>query len=214
MCVLVFPLHRMALTGQGATGLVRQQVAFIGAARQTYDAQKGQNEWLLEIIQGRDNVTLQDISGRYVVVAGQGDEGFLIRQNDQVVSVCKSGACDWYAENARVEKGKPEVTSTFEVKRDRVSAVVLKNAIETSALGYPVYLIGSFKQGKETTDLEYGLLSSLPDGVLVEVDLRMQVRHPPDLTIRAPQIENDSPEQKGNDLLNKWLQDALDGFKR
>jgi inner membrane protein len=214
MCILAFPLHRMALTGQGATGLVRQQVAFIGAARQTYDAQKGQNEWLLEIIQGRDNVTLQDISGQYVVVAGYGEEGFLIRQNDQVVSVCKSGACDWYAENARVEKGRSEFTSTLEVKLDRVSTVVLKNAIEASALGHPVYLIGNFKQGKETVDLEYGLPSSLPDGVLTEVDLKVQVRHPPDLIIQALQIENESPKQKGDDLLDKWLQDALDGFKR
>lgn len=45
-------------------------------------------------------MTLEDISGQYVVVAGYGDEGFLVRQGEQVISVCKSGACDWYAESA------------------------------------------------------------------------------------------------------------------
>ena len=84
--------------------------------------------------------------------------------------------------------------------------MVLKNAIEASALGQPVYLIGRFKQGKETVNLEYGLPSDLPpEGVLTEVDLKVQVRHPPGVVIEAPQIESQSPKPNGDDLLNKWL---------
>jgi inner membrane protein len=100
LTVLVFPLHSMAITELGTTGLIRQSIGDITAARETYNAQRGDYAFRLEIV-GKDNRTLESINGTYEVVRPFRENGFIVRHDGQDVSVCKqTQQCLWYAERA------------------------------------------------------------------------------------------------------------------
>lgn len=204
MCLLVFPLHNWATTGLGATGLIRQSIAFIGAARETYDESKGNSEWFLEIKGGHDNTTLQEISGRYYVVSSHTSKGFKILVGDKIKTVCESSTCDWYAESATISSGEIEHVTTFNIEVKRISSVNLQNALKAVTGSYRVFLVGTIG----TKKLDYVLLEDLPTGVIEDVELAVQVRHPPNVKLAVPVIVEETAPS--NDLMEKWMERVLE----
>jgi inner membrane protein len=105
LTALVFPLHSMAITELGTTGLIRQSIGDIAAARESYNAERGDYSFKLEIV-GKDNRTLESINGTYEVLRPFKDNGFIVKAGQREVSVCKNTQqCAWYAENAVLHRG-------------------------------------------------------------------------------------------------------------
>lgn len=99
MTIAVFPLHTMALSELGTTGLIRQSLGDFNAARETYNAERGDYAFKLEVI-GKDNATLQNISGTYDVLRAFKETGFVVKNGTQEISVCKQTiGCKWYAKH-------------------------------------------------------------------------------------------------------------------
>ncbi len=100
MTIAVFPLHSMAKTELGTTGLIRQSLGDIMGAREAYNAQRGDYRFTLEII-GKDNTTFENISGTYQVLRAYKEIGFVVMRNGEEISVCKQTTqCRWYVEKA------------------------------------------------------------------------------------------------------------------
>ncbi len=114
MCATTFPLYNAASTGQGTTGLIRQAIGNIDSARKVYDTQKGANVWWLEV-EGKDNISQADITGRYEIIAGHGESGFQILIDEEKKTVCRQTSCDWFPEKAKVSKGSAQSTTIFKL---------------------------------------------------------------------------------------------------
>jgi inner membrane protein len=214
MLIAIFPLFMAAQTGQGATGLIRRALGDIESAVRQYQTQKGENAWYLKIT-GRSNATLEIIDGRYRIIDAASDESFLVEDlQGHTISVSHSSSTDWYAQSAVLEKGEPEYTTTFHIQRRQVASNALLGALKSISNNSRTYLAGNlfylYKSGeKEQKTLEYLPLSELEPNVwLVDVDLRVQIKHSPStvippLTIRNEPIKSDS-------VMEKWLKEALD----
>jgi inner membrane protein len=210
MLIAIFPLFTAAQTGQGATGLIRQALGDISAAVRQYQAQKGENAWYLDI-KGRSNATLEAINGRYRIIDAASDTSFFVEDaQGHTASISHSSSTDWYAQSAILEKGEPEYTTTFHVKKSQIVSNALLDALKSISNGSRTYLVGELfyvhKSGeKEPKTLEYLPLSELEPNVwLVDVDLRVQIKHLPDTVIK-----NDAPQSEDK-ILDKWLKKALD----
>jgi inner membrane protein len=152
----------LAETGKGPSGLIRTAIGSLAAARQEFDAGKGDWAYRLDI-EGRDNRSFADISGRYRVIGPHGSAGFLLASatgtgSDPAsgpatgtstatgpVTVCGSGgsACDWYAATARLERANPQRTTSHRIDRQQLDAGELAAALTPLQAAGEVYLIGT-----------------------------------------------------------------------
>lgn len=209
MCAAVFPLHAMAVTGQGATGLIRQAIGDVAAARHVYEAQKGGNVWWLEVA-GKDNTTLAEINGRYEILAGHMDSGFLLQTPQGHKTACKAPSCDWYADTATANRGEAQAATTYTVSREALDGDALRAAVAELEQAGAVYVTGEMLAGepRKTVTLRYAPASEIPAGPLAQVNLSVQVRHPPGAAVPALTVQEyagPGPVKAVDPLLEKWL---------
>lgn len=106
MAVLSLLIAPLATQGLGTTELIRHAIGDIAAARQSYNAQKGENEWFI-LTESRNNHTQDDSSGRYRIIGEWQAAGFLIDTEEGAATLCNSVDCDHYAAHATLERGQP-----------------------------------------------------------------------------------------------------------
>ncbi|HEC16017.1 MAG TPA: metal-dependent hydrolase [Sedimenticola sp.] len=214
--LLVKPL---AGSGLGTMGLIRSAIGNITSAREDYDAQKGSHAWSLEV-KGRDNRSYDDISGSYPVIGPYGEAGFILESPEGPRSLCHSGSCDWYAEHAALIKGQPEITTTTTFRADRVRAGSLFEPLALLQSAGQVYLLGTLSAKRiapspptvevagETVTLRYAE-ALVPAGwgnkLLTDIDLTIQVRHEPGVTVPEIQGLVESEAEGLHPLLWKWI---------
>jgi inner membrane protein len=215
----------MLLAGQseGSAGILRAAIGNISAAREQYDAEKGSHAFRLRV-EGRDNRSHASISGDYPVIGPWGDGGFLLRAPAEsgagVKSLCKSASCDWYASHAVLLKAQAQHTTTTTLKRPRWDTASLREALAPwSALG-EVYLLGeltspsipaqppNISKTADRLSLQYAdpaQLADWPGGPLRDLDLSIQLRHPPGLQPPALNLDQAEPGPSRHPLLQRWI---------
>jgi inner membrane protein len=213
--VLLMPLAR---TGEGTTGLIRSALGRIVEARQQYDAKKGTHAFRLEV-RGRDNRTFGDVSGTYPVIGPYQNDGFILATQDGPRSVCLSEGCDWHSAYASLTQGAAETTTTRTLAAGRVGAKALRSALAPLETAGNVYLLGTITTPRlndappavtrsgEVVTLWYAnpdVLDSLGTATLRAVDLSVQVRHRPGVTV--PELAPaPSTSAALHPLLQRWL---------
>ncbi|MDZ7808970.1 MAG: metal-dependent hydrolase [Arhodomonas sp.] len=113
VCATAVPGRSAASTG----GVITSAIGDIASARERYDAEKGRHRWTLEV-EGRDNRSYADVSGRYPVIGEYGAGGFLVDGPDGAVTVCRAD-CDWYADSAVLERGESRETTSRRLAAER-----------------------------------------------------------------------------------------------
>lgn len=219
MGLAAVPLLQLAQAGEGTGGVIRSAIGKLATARQSYDAQKGTNTWTLRI-KGRDNRSYEDVTGEYVVIGPWGENGFILRTLDGPRSLCGQQACDWYADHAVLVKGAAEETTTRILNVDRLSTLALTDLLVPLQESGEVYLLGALTARSvreqpptvtvvgDSVSLHYAepeLLTGWKPGVLRDVRLTVQVRHPPG----EPVPEVVLPEGEAMRLpheLGRWLE--------
>ena len=209
MTAAVFPLHAMAVTAQGATGLIRQAIGEVSAARATYDAQKGGHVWWLEV-EGNDNLTLAPVQGRFEVLAGFQESGFLLKTPNGRKTACKALTCDWHTSKAVIHKGEPQAATTYTVTREALDGAALQKAVAELASAGDVYVTGTAQtiDPKEAVELRFVAPAEIPAVPLAQVNLSVQVRHAPTVPGPALTIPDATPPKtvrERDPLLEKWL---------
>jgi len=136
-----FPLLWMAQVGHGSGGVITAAIADIREARNQYDAQRGRNEWRLEI-EGTANTTAADISGTYAVRGPWRAGGFIIDTGEGPRSVCAGASCDWYADRAVLNRGAVQLTTSRRIRAKALGFQDLRSAIERLQGAGEVLLIG------------------------------------------------------------------------
>jgi inner membrane protein len=217
--LLVKPL---AGSGLGTMGLIRSAIGNIAAAREDYDAKKGNHAWSLEV-KGRDNRSYEDISGTYPVIGPYGESGFILESPEGPRSLCQAETCDWYAEHAALIRGKPESTTTTTIRAERISADSLFESLAPLESAGRVYVLGTLKSKRvepsppsvevagEVVTLRYTQTSALAgwgDRLLTDIDLTIQVRHAPGITVPEIQGLEDGGGKGLHPLLGKWIETA------
>lgn len=217
MALMSFGFVWMHQSAAGTGGVIRSAIGDIGAARKQYDEQKGSYAFTLRL-KGRDNESLEVVEGEYPVIARWAADGFLIRRDNQALSVCGGESCRVYPERAVLVSQSALKATTFTIKQNRISAESLQALIAGYEEHGDVFVSGRFngtaeangvtvKQANDSLSLYYATGGDLPkSGVLRSLDLRLQVRHAPDLTV--PQVATpDSSASKPllHPLLEKWL---------
>ena len=209
----------LAGSGLGTMGLIRSAIGNIASAREDYDAKKGSNAWTLEVT-GRDNRSYDDISGTYPVIGPYGEAGFILESPEDPHSLCQTGTCDWYAEHAALIRGQPEITTTTTIQADRARAGSLFESLAPLQSAGQVYLLGTLGAKRiapippvvevagETVTLRYAGPSAVAgwdNQPLTDIDLTVQVRHAPGVTV--PEIQGlATGEGEGlHPLLRKWV---------
>ena len=211
LCFLLLP---WALEGQGTTGLLRQAMGDIQAARTQYDARKGEAAWRLKVA-GTDNRTFARIDGAYPVIGPWQGSGFLLAGPSGPVTICKQG-CAWYAARAVLQRGAPEVTTTRTLNLPATTGRAIARALEPLQTAGTVYVSGSTKGDTEThpptivtgggsVTLHYAAPDTIAKlGPLRDATLTVQVRHPPGGSvpdITAPVAHNTADDK----ALERWL---------
>lgn len=210
----------LAASGLGTMGLIRSTIGNIASAREDYDAKKGSHAWSLDI-EGRDNRSYDDISGTYPVIGPYGEAGFILESPAGPRSLCHTGSCDWYAEHAALVRGQPEITTTTTIQTDRTSAGSLVDSLAPLQSAGQVYLLGTLGAKRiapapptvevtgETVILRYArpsVLAGWGNQPLTGIDLTVQVRHKPGVTM--PEIHGlaTGEREELHPLLRKWVE--------
>ncbi|WP_163560512.1 metal-dependent hydrolase [Halomonas sp. NO4] len=189
------PLFGMAKPGTGS--VIAAAIGDIAAARARYDAEKGAHRWALRL-EGRDNLTLADVSGDYPIIGPWKASGFLVDTADGPQTVCLGGECGWYADSAVAVKGDPQATATRQIDAERTSPAALAAALAPLEATGEVCLIGSLTArgitaqaptvavSGDTVSLTYaepGVIDGWGSRPLRELLLTVQVRHAPGMTV-------------------------------
>ena len=218
MGVAGLALMLLAQAGEGTGGLIKAAIGDIASARHQYDAQKGANAWTLRI-EGRDNKSFDEIDGEYPVIGPTGESGFIVQGGNGPLSVCKTQACEWYADHAVLVKGKAETTTTFTLHRDRLRLGSLVESLEELQSAGEVYLVGELEAkgiaaalptvevSGEMVSLNYAtpsLLAEWKNVLLKSVDMNIQVRHEPEREV-PELIESGDVAGNIDPILDKWL---------
>jgi inner membrane protein len=208
-----FPLHSWAIAGQGATGLIRQAMGDIKGARETFDAAGAGFRWQVEI-EGRDSRTAKAVSGTFEVIAAWKEGGFLVKTDSGMKTACGEVSCDLSVTKAVLRKGDPEQITAFTLRKATIPALDLMAAVARYEGVGAVFFVGRWNaldSGKTTPEtLYYALPSDIPEsGALLDVDITVQIRHPPGAQIPDWELSSDNePMNNGinaRDLLDKWL---------
>lgn len=187
--LLMMPLAQRA---EGTTGLIRSAIGNIESARIDFDADKGRFAFMLTV-RGRDNRSYADISGRYTVIGPWRENGFVIATASGPRSICRSGACDWFADHADLSRGVRQDTTSFPLVADVTSSAAIQAALAPLNAD-EIYLLGTFNAPEtkprsptiEVNGDQVTLVYAAPDDLavwsgrtLTEVDLTVQARHEP-----------------------------------
>ncbi len=220
LTMLSMPLAVLGTSAPVTGGVISAAMGDIGHARERYDAEKGSDTWAVEIA-GRDNRGYRDVSGRYGVVGEYGANGFLLKAGGEVVSLCRNPGCDWYADKVVLHRGEPQITTSRRLTVSRSSTKALQAHLTPLMEVGTVYLIGSLRGpgiddspplvsvSGDRVQLHYAtlrMLRSWPHRVLRDVDLMVQVRHPPG--VEAPVIPPLPvfDEAQWPETLERWIQ--------
>lgn len=194
--VITVPLLSMAQAKPGTGSVIAAAIGDIAAARERYDAEKGANRWMLRL-EGRDNLTMADVSGDYPIIGPWQEAGFMVTGADGPTTVCRTGNCSWYADNAVAVKGSSQATTTRQIIAAHTSPVELAAALAPLETAEEIYLIGSFtargiaaqeptvEVSGDTVNLTYAapvLLEGWGARPLRDLLLIVQVRHMPDVS--------------------------------
>ena len=214
-----FPLLGAAESGLGATGLIRQAIGNVAAAREQYDAQKGRHAWRLRI-KGRDNRSHADIGGVYPVIGPWRETGFLVATESGARSLCRASGCDWYAERAELQQGAPQETRVHEIHAPVIQGRALRSVLAPLQNVGEVYLLGTVRAkgiteqpptltlSGERVHLHYARPAQLPERTLREVEVTVQIRHPPGRMV--PELKRPAPENDAlPPLLRRWVSESL-----
>lgn len=208
----------LAKLEQGTAGLIQTALGRIESARQQYDAEKGSHAWVLKL-EGRDNRSFADVSGRYQIIGAWGESGFMIETESGSKTVCLNQNCNWYADHAVLIKGEAETTTTTTIKAEQLSVHSLVNALTDYQQYGKVYLLGQL-EGRNISNhppevessgtnitLQYATpesIASWPKQPLRFVDITVQLRHAPDS--RPPKLTIVSVQQSNIPmLLQRWV---------
>jgi inner membrane protein len=210
----------LAGSGLGTMGLIRSAIGNIASARDDYDAKKGSHAWSLEV-KGRDNRSYEDVTGSYPVIGPYGESGFILESPEGPRSLCQLDTCDWYAEHAALIRGQPEITTTTTIRAERISADSLNETLAPLRSSGQVYLLGTLKSKRieatpptvevagEVVTLRYAVVS-VPAGwgnrFLTDIDLTIQVRHKPGVTVPEIQGLEIGERADPHPLLQKWIE--------
>lgn len=188
----------------GFLGTVRDIVGDIQAARDHFDRHRHKAEWWLNV-RGMHNRTYEKIEGRYKIISHYRADGLILETPEGPRSICRSNACDWYANRAVIQRGPPAQISTKYMRTRAISAESLRDLLEPYEQIGDVYLIGDLKlegiQGEPPTitvsengvTLDYAQPSQIWhwSGRITQVNLMIQVRHEPG--VRVPPLEVPPP---------------------
>jgi len=225
LCVLVllaFPLQRLAQAGQDLSGLIRSAIGDLAAARKVYDQEKGSYAFRLDV-KGRDNKTLAAIAGKYPVIAGFQESGFLLDTPEGVKTLCRTSGCDWHAEHVVLIRGEPQQTTSLVLRTDKLSLSQLRNSLSPYA-NWETYLLGEARSPKpidrppliitqgERVRFDHARLQDLEglEGVMHDLALSLQVRHGPG--VHPPPLVIGEPQMAHTDDLSRWVEGLLAGF--
>ena len=219
LSVLSFPLVHLAQAGAGTSGLIRHAIGDIARAREEYDAGKGAHAWRLQL-RGRDNRRYADIAGEYPVIGPWGEAGFILETSAGPRSVCRSANCDWSAEHTVLLSGAPEQTTTRAIGAKTLVASNLIEQLRSLRQAGAVYLLGTLRARNmretlptvivagERVMLSYAeptVLEGLGHTPLRDVDLLVQVRHPPGRVV-PELVMTEQPETRLSPLLRRWVE--------
>jgi len=137
-------LHWLSVDNAGTTGVIRAAIGSLVTAREDYDAQKGGSSWFLRV-EGRNNRTFQPIDGKYQVIGGYKESGFILEASTGPVSACKTESCDWYISHAVLVRGKTINTKTQSIRIGSTTADELAVRLAPWMAAGAVYLSGSFE---------------------------------------------------------------------
>ncbi len=211
--------YHLAASTAGTTGVIASAIGEPAEARDQYDAMKGGNTWTLKI-EGRDNASFRAVDGKYRIIGGYKESGFILETEDGAVSACKSSSCDWHISRAVLVRGEKRRTESQTVRVGAIDAGTLFSYLEPWIDIGQVYLSGTLDaagieerlptvelSGTESVKLRYApaeWLRELGKVRLRNLDLTIQVRtepgmEPPELVIEG------SAEGCLSPLLEKWL---------
>lgn len=212
---IAIPLFFAAQTEQGAGGIIRYALGDIQLAVQEYQKFKGENAWYLNI-EGRSNTDLKRIDGRYYIIDVKSESAFYIQDTQgKTVTVSNAATNDWYVSNAILEKGETEHTTTYQLQKDELDSTKLITALEKVTNSNKCFISGKLAAENITGDiehhkLEYVTISNLPKALRYHAfDLRIQVKHPPGVKITELEIKSDPPKVQKDEILDKWVKEAL-----
>lgn len=214
--LLLMPLARK---GEGTTGLIRSALGDIVSARGQYDAGKGTYALRLKL-RGRDNRSYADVSGTYAVIGPYQEGGFILDTPTGPHSVCRSATCDWHPDHAALIRGEPEETQSFSIRVPQTTTGSLIESLAPLQSAGKVYLLGALEgpgmkavpptievAGDRVT-LHYAspdTLSAWGRRALRNLDLTVQVRHPPGVAVpELPALGSGTAEL--HPLLSKWIE--------
>ena len=216
--LLTWPVLVAADREVGLLGTVRDVIGDVAEARRHYDAHRSEADWWLAI-EGQDNRAFRPVEGRYRVVGPYRAAGLILETPQGTRTVCRADACDWYARRAVLERGEPEQTTTQPLSARRTTVSALVEAIEPLRAAGRVYLVGEMQgQGfrgsgatvtanADRVTLRYATPADLEgqNGRLSEVELLIQVRHPPGTAVPTLAL-GDGGEKGGiSPLLRRYL---------
>jgi len=215
MFIIAIPLFMAAQTETGASGIIKHALGDIQLAVQEYQRYKGKNAWYLDI-EGTSNNDLKRIDGRYYIIDVKSESAFYIQNTQgQTVTVSSATTSDWFVSSAILEKGEPELTHTINLKKNEIDSSQLITAFETVTKSNKCFITGKLATENKVGDieakkLEYVSISNLPDAVQYHaLDLRIQIKHPPNIELKQLEIKSDPPKVRQDKILDKWLEEAL-----
>ncbi|MCB1761333.1 MAG: metal-dependent hydrolase [Gammaproteobacteria bacterium] len=212
-------MQPLASSGLGTIGQIRSAIGRISSARELYDANKGGHAWSLEV-KGRDNRGYQDISGSYHVIGAYRESGFIVSTAEGARSICRSNICDWYADHAALSRGREETTTTIHYSSEMIGRDSLIETLTPLQSMGEVYLIGQLKvknihsapptveAAGEQVRLRYASperMKQWESRMLRNIDLTIQVRHPPGVSIPTFVEPETADLRQFHPLLKRWL---------
>jgi inner membrane protein len=193
VAILTIPVTVVAQHGAGPLGTVRDMLGWFTDARTHYDAHKSEADWWLEV-SGQDNRAFRPIQGKYRVIGPWQSGGLILETPAGPVTVCREGACDWYAERAVLVRGADEQTTARALKAKATTNETLLAVLAPLERIGQVYLIGHLRarippapptitvsgMERDSVTLTYASPSELRNWAsagVFELDVIVQVRH-------------------------------------
>lgn len=216
--LLTIPMLLIAQEGEGTGGIIKAAIGSIEEARERYDAEKGANAWVLRV-EGRDNRSYEDVGGEYPIIGPWREGGFIVEGSEGARSVCRSSACDWYAEHGVAVKGTEEAVTVRHVTAKSVSPRELIRVLEPLREVGKVYLLGSLEargivsappcvevsgEAVALTYADMAVLQGWRRGRLRKVELVVQVRH--EAAVVVPGVEEIEENDDNYRLIRRWME--------
>ncbi|MEK8021679.1 MAG: metal-dependent hydrolase [Candidatus Parabeggiatoa sp.] len=215
MFLIAVPLFFAAQSEQGAGGIIRYALADIQLAIQEYQRYKGSHAWYIDI-EGTSNDDLKRIDGKYYVVDVKSSSAFyILNLEGQTVTVSSATTEDWFVSSTVLKKGEPELTTIIHLQKKEVESAKLISALDSVTKSDRLLISGKLASENLTGDIEHHKLdyvtkSELPEGIKYHaVDLKITVKHAPDIKISNLEIKSDPPTVERDEIMDRWINEAL-----